>query len=122
MPGASLRILSTRRVIRRPLSVSTRRFTRRSAVPASRRNRPPATRDYASRPPDATIDAVAARLRERNFEVVVVEDGAEAKRVVLEGIPKGAEVHSAKSKTLDDAAISSELKDSGRYDFLRTRL
>jgi hypothetical protein len=42
--------------------------------------------------------------------------------VVLERIPEGAEVHSGKSKTLEDAGIFAELRDSGRYDFLRARL
>ena len=37
-------------------------------------------------------------------------------------IPDGAEVHSGKSKTLEDAGIFSEFRDSGRYDFLRTKM
>src|SRR5262249_14922573 len=52
----------------------------------------------------------------------VVDDAAAAKEVVLGGIPEGAEVHSGKSKTLEDAGIYSELMDSGRYDFVRGRL
>ncbi len=68
------------------------------------------------------LEDVADRLRERNFEALVVADGDEARRVVLERIPEGAEVHSGKSKTLEDAGIYAELQDSGRYDFLRSRL
>jgi len=68
------------------------------------------------------LEVVADRLRERNFEALVVADGGEARRVVLERIPEGAEVHSGKSKTLEDAGIFAELQDSGRYDFLRARL
>jgi D-aminopeptidase len=39
-------------------------------------------------------------MRERNIEVVVVDDGDQARKVVLERLPEGAEVHSGKSKTL----------------------
>ena len=68
------------------------------------------------------LEDVAERLRKRNFEALVVADGGEARRVVLERIPEGAEVYSGKSKTLEDAGIFAELQDSGRYDFLRPRL
>jgi hypothetical protein len=37
-------------------------------------------------------------------------------------LPEGAEAHSGKSKTLEDAGVSGELMRSGRYSFLRTRL
>lgn len=71
---------------------------------------------------EAKLNAVADRLRERNFEVVIVDDGAAAKAAVLSRIPDGAEVHSAKSKTLEDAGIFAELMGSDKYDFLRKRL
>lgn len=41
--------------------------------------------------------------------------------MVLELIPKGAEVHSGKSKTLQDAGLFQELFESGRYDSVRAR-
>jgi hypothetical protein len=64
---------------------------------------------------------VVARLRERNIAGVVVEDGEEARKLVLERIPRGAEVHSAKSKTLQEAGIFDLFQDSEQYDFLRSR-
>ncbi len=70
---------------------------------------------------EETIQRVAAKLRDRNMEVVVVEDGGQARQVVLERIPEGAEVHSGKSKTLEDAGIFQALQEPGRYDFLRER-
>ena len=70
---------------------------------------------------EATLAAVADRLRERNFEVMIVDTAADAKAAVLERIPEGAEVHSGKSKTLEDAGIFQELMESGRYDFIRKR-
>jgi YkgG family uncharacterized protein len=68
------------------------------------------------------LDALAERLRERNFEALVVESAAEARQAVLDRIPDGVTIHSGKSKTLDDLGISQVLMDSDRYDFLRKRL
>jgi len=68
------------------------------------------------------LDALAERLRARNFEALVVETAAEARQAVLDRIPDGVTIHSGKSKTLDDLGITQVLMDSDRYDFLRKRL
>lgn len=68
------------------------------------------------------VELVAAALRSHNIEAVVVEDGEEARAFVLGLIPEGAEVHSGKSKTLEDIGLYSELVDSGRYDAIRPRM
>jgi hypothetical protein len=68
------------------------------------------------------LDEVAAALRSHNIEAIVVETGAEARNVVLGLIPEGAEVHSGKSKTLEDIGLYSQLVDSGRYDPVRARM
>jgi L-lactate utilization protein LutC len=68
------------------------------------------------------LQSVAKALSERNMTPLVVDTPADARRVVLEMIPDGAEVHSGKSKTLEDAGLFSEFQDSGRYDFVRTRM
>ncbi len=70
---------------------------------------------------EETIQRVAARIRERNIEVVIVDNGDEARRIVLERLPKGAEVHSGKSKTLQDAGIVDAVQEPGQYDALRPR-
>ena len=41
---------------------------------------------------------------------------------MLERLPEGAEVHSGKSKTLQDAGIFDAIHDASRYDALRPRL
>jgi YkgG family uncharacterized protein len=73
--------------------------------------------DYTAPASEADIQAVAARLRERNFEVVIVDDGAAAREEVLKRIPEGASVHSGKSKTLEDAGIFDALMDG--HNFIR---
>ncbi len=77
------------------------------------------TLDYATAAPAAVLEALAEKLRARNFEVVIVQDGAAAKAEVLKRIPEGAVVHSGKSKTLEDAGLFTEFMESGRYDFVR---
>jgi hypothetical protein len=78
--------------------------------------------DFASPAPEETLQRVAERLRQRNIEVVVVENGDLARKVVLERLPEGAEVHSGKSKTLQDAGIFDAIHDASRYDALRPRI
>ncbi|MHB8588499.1 MAG: LUD domain-containing protein [Candidatus Dormibacteraceae bacterium] len=79
------------------------------------------TTDFTRPASDATLEAVADHLRERNFEVIIVANAAEAKAAVLERIPPGVEVHSGKSKTLEDIGVFKELMESDRYDFVRKR-
>lgn len=79
------------------------------------------TVEFAKPASEETLEAVADRLRERNFEVVVVDTAAEAKAAVLARLPEGAEVHSGKSKTIEDIGVFKELMESDRYDFIRKR-
>jgi hypothetical protein len=70
---------------------------------------------------EATLEALAERLRARNFEVVILDDGAAAKAEVLARVPEGSEVHTGKSKTLEDIGIFQEFMDNEKYDFIRRR-
>jgi hypothetical protein len=79
------------------------------------------TIDFAAPVSDAELEALARRLRERNFEVVIVQDAGAARAAVLERLPQGAQVHSGKSKTLEDTGVFDELMASDRYDFVRRR-
>jgi LUD domain len=78
--------------------------------------------EYTAPADSAQLQALTTRLRERNFEVLVVDDADRAKAAVFALLPEGAEVHSGKSKTLENAGIFDKLMKSGRYNFLRTRL
>ena len=70
---------------------------------------------------EETLQRVAQRIRECNIEVVVVDNGDQVREVVLERLPEGAEVHSAKSQTLKDAGIFDTIHDESHYDALRPR-
>jgi len=76
---------------------------------------------FTSPASEEAIQRVAAALRSNNIDVVVVDRAEDARRHVLELIPEGAEVHSSKSKTLQDIGLFAELFESGRYDSLRAR-
>src|ERR1700736_4313134 len=75
--------------------------------------------DFKAPASDAKLDELAANLRSRNFDVVVVQTGAEAKSEVLRRIPDGARIHSGKSKTLEDIGLFDTLMGSDEYDFVR---
>ena len=77
--------------------------------------------DFAAPASEAQLEALADKLRARNFEAVIVQDGAEAKAEVLKRIPEGAQVHSGRSKTLEDAGLFKEFMDNEHYDFIRRR-
>ena len=78
--------------------------------------------DFAIPASEELIQRVAEKIRERNIEVVIVDDGEEARKLVLERVPEGAEVYSGKSKTLQDAGIFDAIHDQSRYDALRPRI
>lgn len=77
--------------------------------------------DYASPAAEATIQAAAAALNANNIAAIVVDTPEEAAARVLELVPEGAEVHSAKSKTLEDLGLHALFHESGRYDSVRAR-
>jgi hypothetical protein len=72
--------------------------------------------------PGDEIERVAAALRSHKIEVIVVETGEQARQAVLQLVPEGAEVHSGKSKTLEEVGLYRELVESGRYDAIRPRI
>lgn len=82
---------------------------------------PAAPRDFTDPAPEQAIETVTAALRANHINVHVVDTATQAKRLVLDLVPEGAEVHSGKSKTLQDIGVFAELFESGRYDSVRAR-
>ena len=84
---------------------------------------PASTSRHFDSPADETrTQRTAAALEANGFTVRRAADGAEAKRIVLDLIPDGAQVHQGASATLDDAGITAEVVESGRFKALRPRL
>ena len=82
----------------------------------------PANAEFA-RPADRErLERTAEALSVRGFHAHVVADGAEARQLVLDAVPEGAEVHTALSETLTELGIRAEIEESGRYDSVRAKL
>jgi hypothetical protein len=77
--------------------------------------------NFTSPADEATLQRVAAKLRERNIGAVIVDDGDGARQLIQERLPAGAEVHTGKSKSLEEAGIFDWISEPDRYDFLRAR-
>jgi L-lactate utilization protein LutC len=58
-------------------------------------------------------------MREKGYAVHIVEDGDEARKVILDLLPEGAEVGQGASTTLEAIGVTHELEESGRYDAVR---
>src|SRR5271157_6115758 len=80
------------------------------------------TQDFSAPASEIVLQQVADRIRERNIEVLIVNNGEEARQVVLDRLPKGAQVHSGKSKTLQDSGIFDAIHDPNQYNALRHQM
>jgi hypothetical protein len=74
--------------------------------------------------PDETIIAqTVAALANNGIQATVVENGAEAKKLVLEMIPQGSEVMTMTSVTADSIGLDEELnKTGGSYNPVRDKM
>lgn len=73
--------------------------------------------------PDQTvIEKTVNALRENNINALVVEDGEEAKKKVLELIPQGVEIMTMTSATLDAIGIPQIINESEKYNSIRNKL
>jgi hypothetical protein len=70
----------------------------------------------------AQIKRAAAALEEHGIQVQIAEDGAQAKRMVLDLLPEGAEVYAGQSRTLDQLGLADEIDKSGRYQAVRPKV
>jgi len=80
-----------------------------------------ATSEFARPADKSTIEATVAALRDKGYDVRVADTPEDAKRIVLELLPEGAEVGQGASQTLEELGITHELEESGRFDAVRKR-
>jgi hypothetical protein len=71
---------------------------------------------------DARVRRTAAALEANGITALRAANRAEAKRIVLDLVPAGSQVHHGASQTLEDAGIAEEIDGSGRYEPLRPRV
>jgi hypothetical protein len=80
------------------------------------------SRRFATLADDASVRRTTAALEANGITVLRARDAAEAKRIVLDLIPDGSQVHHGASQSLDVSGITDEIEKSGRYEPLRPRI
>jgi len=79
-------------------------------------------RDFSELASEEQIERAVASLKGNGIQAVVVENGEEARRKVLELIPEGAEVFNATSRTLDSIGLTQAIEKSTRFRPLRPEM
>lgn len=69
-----------------------------------------------------TVEKTIAALTANGIIAYSVETGEGAKKKALELIPKGAEVMTMSSMTLDTICLAQELNESGKFNSVRNKL
>lgn len=78
-------------------------------------------KDFSKLASEESISTTAAALQKNGFKVEVVDTLEQAHAKALDMIPKGAEVFTATSVTLDQAGITKEIEESGNYESVRAK-
>ncbi|MDQ6752285.1 MAG: lactate utilization protein [Actinomycetota bacterium] len=77
---------------------------------------------FAAPAEEARVRRAAAALEANGITVRRAPNRAEAKRIVLDLIPAGSQVHRGASQSLEASGIAGEIDGSGRYESLRPRV
>jgi L-lactate utilization protein LutC len=80
------------------------------------------SREFSAPAGEDRVARTAAALEANGITVLRAPNRAEAKRIVLDLVPAGSQVHQGASLSLEAAGITEEIENSGRYKPLRPRL
>jgi len=83
---------------------------------------PSITRRFGTAADDASVKRATAALEANGIKVLRAANAAEARKIVLDLIPEGAQVSHGASQSLEVAGIIEAVEKSGRYQLLRPRL
>jgi hypothetical protein len=83
---------------------------------------PSIKREFGTVADSERVARTAAALEGNGIRAIRAANAAEAKRIVLDLIPDGSQVHNGASLTLDVSGITEEIATSGRYDAVRPRV
>jgi hypothetical protein len=78
--------------------------------------------EFARLAGDEQIERTARALEANNIHTLIVDTGEAAKRLVLEMLPKGAEVHQGASVTLQTIGVKDVIEKSGDYIAVRPKM
>ncbi|MBI4452283.1 LUD domain-containing protein [Candidatus Woesearchaeota archaeon] len=76
---------------------------------------------YETIPDDHIVEKTAEALKKNGINTIITRNSAEAKKIILELIPQGAEVMTMTSTTSDSIDIINEL-NSGNYNSVRNKI
>jgi L-lactate utilization protein LutC len=76
--------------------------------------------DYAQLASDEQIERASEALKSHNIHVLIATSGEEAKTILFDILPEGAEVFTGNSVTLETLGIPAEI--NARYDSIRAKL
>jgi len=79
-------------------------------------------KDWCAVADEKSIKTTVEALKKNGIEAQVVGDGNEAKKKVLEILPKGAEVMNMTSVTLETISLAKEILESDNYNSVRAKL
>ncbi len=77
---------------------------------------------FAELASEEQIQRTAQALEANGMRTYIVNNGDEARRIVLDLLPEGAEVFTSVSKTLDSLGIAAEIDQSSRFKPIRAKL
>jgi len=80
------------------------------------------TREFATTADNARVARTARALEANGIAVLRVADAADAKDLVMDLIPDGAQVHHGASQSLEVSGITDVVENSGRYDPVRPQI
>lgn len=69
-----------------------------------------------------SIQKTIEALKVNGINAIVVENKEEAKKKVLELLPRGAEVMNMSSVTIDSLGLPKEINESGKYNSIKNKL
>lgn len=78
--------------------------------------------EYGQLASEESVGKTVRALKENGINAMVVENGAEAKKKVLEILPAGAQVMDMTSVTLSTISVADEITKSGKYNSVRNKL
>ena len=79
-------------------------------------------RRFATKADEVRVTRAAAALEANGISVIRAANAEEAKRIVLDLIPAGAQVHAGASQSLQTSGIPEELEKSGRHELVGPRI
>ena len=71
---------------------------------------------------DAQIERTVKALEANGMHILIAENGAEAKKIVLGLVPENAEVYTNQSKTLEKLGLFDAFDKSDRYNAVRPKV